>query len=102
MKIKMVGTGSMVAKRNPACYLINDKIMIKNRAWQIQEEDNLSTPGISYFSLIGTTMSKEIINAENIKITIKLNSDYTAKEVIIKNNSGNEYNCDDESWWNGL
>lgn len=46
---------------------INDKIMIKNRAWQIQEEDNLSTPGISYFSLIGTTMSKEIINAEENK-----------------------------------
>ena len=28
MKIKMVGTGSMITKRNPACYLINDKIMI--------------------------------------------------------------------------
>jgi len=28
MKIKMVGTGSMVSPNNPACYLINDKIMI--------------------------------------------------------------------------
>ena len=28
MKIKMVGTGSMISKRNPACYMINDKIMI--------------------------------------------------------------------------
>lgn len=28
MKIKMVGTGSMISKRNPASYMINDKIMI--------------------------------------------------------------------------
>ena len=46
--------------------------------------------------------NEEINNAENVKITIELNNDYTAKEVIIKNNSGNEYNCDVESWWNGL
>jgi hypothetical protein len=30
----------------------------------VQEEDILSTPGISYLSLAATTMSKEIINAE--------------------------------------
>lgn len=41
---------------------IGDKIMIKGRAWRIQEEDILSTPGISYFSLEATTMSKEVIN----------------------------------------
>lgn len=46
---------------------INDKIMIKNRAWQIEEEDNLSVPGISYFSLAATTMSKEVINSEENK-----------------------------------
>jgi hypothetical protein len=40
---------------------IGDKIMIKGRAWRIQEEDILSTPGISYFSLEATTMSKEVI-----------------------------------------
>ncbi|MBQ6840723.1 MAG: ribonuclease Z [Bacilli bacterium] len=28
MKIKMVGTGSMISKRNPASYMINDKVMI--------------------------------------------------------------------------
>lgn len=28
MKIKLVGTGSMVSKRNPASYLVNNKIMI--------------------------------------------------------------------------
>lgn len=43
---------------------IGDKIMIKGRAWEVQEEDILSTPGISYLSLAATTMSKEIINAE--------------------------------------
>ena len=28
MKIKMIGTGSMISKRNPACYMINEKVMI--------------------------------------------------------------------------
>ena len=46
---------------------IGDKIMIKGRAWRIEEEDNLSTPGISYFSLSATTMSKEIIDTTGNK-----------------------------------
>lgn len=36
-----------------------DKIVIKNRAWLVQEYDNLSTPGISYCSLRATTVSTE-------------------------------------------
>lgn len=39
---------------------INDKIMIQGRAWQIQEEDCLTHPGVSYFSLTATTMSKDL------------------------------------------
>ena len=39
---------------------INDKIMIQDRAWRIQEEDRLTNPGISYFSLAPTTMSKDL------------------------------------------
>ena len=28
MKIKMIGTGSMISSDNPACYLINDRVLI--------------------------------------------------------------------------
>jgi len=28
MKVRLIGTGSMISKRNPACYMINDRIMI--------------------------------------------------------------------------
>ena len=40
---------------------INDKIMIKNRGWLVQEEDSISTPGISYYSLSPTTLGKDTI-----------------------------------------
>lgn len=42
-----------------------DKIVIKGRAWLIQEYDAISTPGLVYYSLKPTTISKEIV-AENI------------------------------------
>ena len=35
-----------------------DKIMIGNRAWLVQEYDAISTPGLVYYSLKPTTMSK--------------------------------------------
>jgi len=38
-----------------------DKIMIHGRAWVVDEYDALSTPGITYYSLLPTTMSKEVI-----------------------------------------
>ena len=41
-----------------------DKIVIKNRAWLIQECDAISTPGLVYYSLQPTTVSKEVA-AEN-------------------------------------
>ena len=41
-----------------------DKIVIKGRAWLIQEYDAISTPGLVYYSLKPTTVSKEIA-AEN-------------------------------------
>ena len=40
---------------------INDKIMIKNRGWLVQEEDSISTPGVSYYSLSPTTLGKDTI-----------------------------------------
>lgn len=38
-----------------------DKIVIKGRAWLIQEYDAISTPGLVYYSLKPTTVSKEVI-----------------------------------------
>ena len=37
-----------------------DKIVIKGRAWLIQEYDAISTPGLVYYSLKPTTISKEV------------------------------------------
>lgn len=65
-------------------------------AQKLINNNNLSGKIVNPFN------NEEINNAENVKITIELNNDYTAKKVIIKNSSGNEYNCDVESWWNGL
>ena len=42
-----------------------DKIVIKGRAWLIQEYDAISTPGLVYYSLKPTTVSKEAVD-ENI------------------------------------
>ena len=36
-----------------------DKIKIGNRAWLVQEYDEISTPGLVYYSLKPTTMSKQ-------------------------------------------
>ena len=33
-----------------------DKIVIKGRPWLVQEYDNISTPGITYYSLVPTTL----------------------------------------------
>ena len=41
-----------------------DKIVIKGRAWLIQEYDAISTPGLVYYSLKPTTISKKVA-AEN-------------------------------------
>lgn len=39
---------------------IGDKVLIKNRAWLVQEHDSISTHGISYYSLVPTTVSSTI------------------------------------------
>ena len=49
-----------------------DKIVIKGRAWLIQEYDAISTPGLVYYSLKSTTISKEVA-AEN-----------TGKEIYVE------------------
>lgn len=40
-----------------------DKIMIGGRAWLVQEYDTISTPGLVYYSLRPTTMSKEVVES---------------------------------------
>lgn len=45
---------------------INDKLVIKNRGWLIQEMDNISTAGITYYSLRETTISKPTIAAQEV------------------------------------
>ena len=55
-----------------------DKIIIKNRAWLVQEFDNITTEGITYYSLRPTTISKNI--EEN---SIEKNAD---KNVVIDEN----------------
>lgn len=37
-----------------------DKIVINNRPWQVQEWDAISSPGLIYYSLRATTISKEV------------------------------------------
>lgn len=44
-----------------------DKIMIKGRAWVVDEYDAISDEGITYYSLMPTTMSKEIIETNKDK-----------------------------------
>ena len=51
-----------------------DKIVIKGRAWLIQEYDAISTPGLVYYSLKPTTISKEVA-AEN-----------TGKDIYVEKN----------------
>ena len=44
-----------------------DKIVIRGRAWLVQEYDAISTPGLVYYSLKPTTVSKEIVEENNGK-----------------------------------
>ena len=46
---------------------INDKFMIKDRAWMIQEKDNFDLNGITYYSLRATTISKEQTSTYDLK-----------------------------------
>ena len=57
----------LVSSQNPMLVLpgrpldSQDKIMISGRAWMVDEYDAISTKGITYYSLMPTTMSKEVI-----------------------------------------
>lgn len=59
-----------------------DKIVIKGRAWLIQEYDAISTPGLVYYSLKPTTVSKEVA-AENAGKPIYIEKYEEVKPEII-------------------
>lgn len=44
-----------------------DKIVIRGRAWLVQEFDAISTPGLVYYSLKPTTVSKEVVEENTNK-----------------------------------
>lgn len=96
-----------------------DKIILKGRAWMVEEFDSISSPGITYYSLQPTTISKMneeevieraedpvtpvIINpieeednvsiAHNIDITISTKEGYfktSNKQIKIKRRTANE------------
>lgn len=59
-----------------------DKIVIKGRAWLIQEYDAISTPGLVYYSLKPTTVSKEVV-AENAGKSIYIEKHEENKPEIV-------------------
>lgn len=68
-----------------------DKIMIGGRAWMVDEFDSISTPGITYYSLLATTMSKTEEEKDDIYVekkeekTLQLNpGDDAATEYVTK------------------
>lgn len=69
---------------------IGDKIAIKNRGWLVQEEDSISTEGISYYSIRSSALSKETIEANKDKeVFVEKDKDIVAQlpeeeEVITK------------------
>jgi hypothetical protein len=60
-----------------------DKIVIKGRPWLVQEYDAISSPGIVYYSLRATTVSKEIIDEHaGEDVFIEYNEDKTTSIPI--------------------
>ncbi len=59
--IKSLAKPILVTAGKPFDY--NDKVMIADRAWLIQEFDNYTHKGVTYYSITPTTMSKDEIEA---------------------------------------
>ena len=63
-----------------------DKVVIKNRPWLVQEYDNISTDGISYYSLSPTTVSKYVVE-ENQGKDFYIERAQNLEESIILDNT---------------
>ena len=48
-------------------------------------------------SLINPFEDKELTDSD-VKISVTLNPDYTAKKIEVKNSSGNKIDCDSKKW----
>ena len=60
-----------------------DKIVIKGRPWLVQEYDAISTPGLVYYSLTATTVSKHIADANKDKdVYIERKNEDTKIEIL--------------------
>lgn len=60
-----------------------DKIVIRGRAWLVQEYDAISTPGLVYYSLKPTTVSKEVV-AENINKEVYVEKHEKVEATVIE------------------
>ena len=69
-----------------------DKIMIKGRVWVVDEYDNISTDGITYYSLMPSTMSKEVINEHEGKDEIYIEKNNQDQFLIVPDNESGETN----------
>ena len=58
--IKSLAKPLLVTPGTPFQY--NDKVMIADRAWLVQEYDNYTHQGVTYYSVTPTTMSKDVID----------------------------------------
>lgn len=58
--IKSLAKPLLITPGKPFDY--NDKVLIADRAWLVQELDNYTHPGITYYSVTPTTMSKDVID----------------------------------------
>lgn len=61
-----------------------DKIVIKDRAWLVQEYDAISTPGLVYYSLKPTTISKDVA-VENANKSVYVEKHNEDNVTIIEN-----------------
>lgn len=64
IEVKLEEKSNIISSQKPVLVLPNnilgfkDKVVLNNRPWLVQEYDNLSTNGITYYSLEPTTVNK--------------------------------------------
>lgn len=61
---------------------VGDKVVLKGRPWLIQEYDDISTEGVTYYSLAPTTVSKEAVEENADTDTYIVPKDADNLEVV--------------------
>lgn len=84
----------------------NDKIIINNRAWKVIEWDDVSTAGITYYTLEPSTVAKKSLNEEKPVNIVKHNIEDTTISYMSTTQEGNvvhvKHNRDIEVITNGV